>query len=107
MSALERATILFEKAAHIITGPRFEQHGGFLTTHENIAQLWNAYLWDRLDLRDPLTASDVATLMELLKIARRKSGNNNDEDYVDAAGYAAIAYAVILPKDETRDEDKS
>ena len=40
----------------------------------------------------PLTGADAANMMELLKIARRKAGAHNPDDYVDAAGYAAIAH---------------
>tara|TARA_R100000988_G_C4002612_1_gene170122 strand:+ start:1906 stop:2118 length:213 start_codon:yes stop_codon:yes gene_type:complete len=55
--------------------------------HENIARLWNGYLYNK----SHLTAEDVANLMELLKIARRKLGNFNEDDYTDGAGYAGVA----------------
>jgi hypothetical protein len=29
--------------------------------------------------------------MVLLKLARTKAGNHNDDDYIDACGYSAIA----------------
>ncbi len=39
----------------------------------------------------PLDAHDVANLMEGMKIARRYSGSFNVDDYIDGAGYAAVA----------------
>jgi hypothetical protein len=41
-----------------------------------------------------LFGSDVANLMEWLKIARRYSGWFNPDDYPDGAGYAGVAYEV-------------
>tara|TARA_R110000822_G_scaffold89145_3_gene206148 strand:+ start:335 stop:649 length:315 start_codon:yes stop_codon:yes gene_type:complete len=59
-----------------------------LENHENIAKLWNGYLYNK----EELSASDVANMMELMKVARRKAGAFNADDYVDGAGYAAVAY---------------
>ncbi|MCR4341662.1 MAG: DUF6378 domain-containing protein [Gemmatimonadaceae bacterium] len=42
-------------------------------------------------LTHPLTPLDVANMMEAMKIARRKSGSHNIDDYIDGAGYAACA----------------
>ncbi len=61
-----------------------------VATHEAIARIWQAILDIRPD--GPLTGMDVATMMEALKIARRYQGAWNEEDYLDAAGYAAVAF---------------
>ena len=42
----------------------------------------------------PITARDAALMMMLLKVARTKTGTYNPDDYVDAAGYSAIAAEV-------------
>lgn len=82
------AAILAE-AARITSGDRAATHGDKTLNHAIIAQLWNAYL--QVVPRTALRADDVATMMELLKIARRLTGAFNSDDYIDAAGYAGIA----------------
>ena len=78
---------VLETALEVVGGERASTHGSMLENHENIARLWNAYLYNKGEL----AASDVASMMELLKIARRKLGSLNRDDYVDGAGYAAVA----------------
>ncbi len=80
---------ILETALVVIEGDRAVAHGAILESHGNIAQLWTAYL---SSCTGEIEASDVANMMELLKIARRKTGILNMDDYVDAAGYAAVAY---------------
>jgi|TARA_R110000787_G_scaffold29301_1_gene79452 hypothetical protein len=79
---------VLETALEVVGGERASTHGSMLENHRNIAQLWNAYLFNK----DELEASDVANMMELMKVARRKLGTLNRDDYVDGAGYAAVAY---------------
>jgi|TARA_R110002020_G_scaffold6967_5_gene29434 hypothetical protein len=67
--------------------------------HENIAQLWTGFLWQKLG-KNHITASDAASMMELLKIARRKLGALNVDDYTDGAGYAAVAYECKKHEEE-------
>jgi hypothetical protein len=35
-------------------------------------------------------------MMEILKVARRKLGSLNPDDYVDGAGYSAVSYECKL-----------
>jgi len=79
---------VLETALNLIGGDRASTHGSMLENHENIAKLWNGYLYNK----EELSASDVANMMELMKVARRKAGAFNADDYVDGAGYAAVAY---------------
>ena len=79
---------LCRRAADLVGGDRACQHGDALAVHTNIAVLWSAFLGM------PITARDVALMMVLLKIARTKTGTFNPDDYVDAAGYAALAADV-------------
>jgi hypothetical protein len=74
-----------ETAHKLITGDRAKQNGAMRENHRNIARLWGGYL------ERPLTEQDVALMMVLLKVARTKGGNFNADDYVDGAGYMAIA----------------
>jgi hypothetical protein len=50
-----------------------------------IANLWSAYL------QSPIKPADVAMMLALMKVARMKTGEYNADNYVDAAGYIAIA----------------
>jgi len=79
---------MLEEVYDLVTGNRAETHGPMWENHENIARLWNGYLWNKKGL---LVAEDVANMMELLKIARRKLGVFNEDDYSDGAGYASVA----------------
>jgi len=87
---------VLEAATRLVGGDRATAHGSMLGTHENIAQLWNGYLYNV----DRVKASDVANMMELLKVARRKQGVFNPDDYIDGAGYAAVAFECA--EEETR-----
>lgn len=81
-----------QTALDLTSGDRAKQHGDKKQNHQNIADLWNAYLGHRVPMvRDMLTPHDVAVLMCLLKIARLKSGVHNPDNYVDLAGYAGVA----------------
>jgi len=79
------------RASQLVNGDRAQQHGDKLQNHQNIATLWNAYLKIRRDPTSPLDAHDAAIFQALLKIARTQSGNHNVDDYVDGAGYLALA----------------
>lgn len=72
-------------ASILVSEDRHQTHGDKLLNHANIAKLWSAYK----DIE--FTAKDVAMMMALLKVARTKLGNHNGDDYVDGAGYLAIA----------------
>jgi hypothetical protein len=87
-SSFWTAERIAQKAASLVGGDRQATHGDKAENHQNIADLWNAYLGGRLPL---LTARDVALMMALLKIARTKIGQHNIDDYLDLAGYGAVA----------------
>lgn len=57
---------------------------------DNIAILWMAYLQVKTGQLVPIEAEDVAWMMSLLKTARSVNAYHED-NYVDAAAYAAIA----------------
>jgi hypothetical protein len=91
----ETAADLLDAAA-VVVGQREGQHGGKSANHAAIAAVWNGILLARAinGGEGELQGSDVANLMEGLKIARRYSGGFNADDYLDGAGYAACAYEV-------------
>lgn len=76
---------ILETSLNLVSGNRNDTHGDKLKNHQNIADLWSAYLGIEI------SPMQVATLMVLLKVARTKEGSHNIDDYIDACGYAAIA----------------
>lgn len=90
-----KAGATLAKASDLVGTDRSQQHGPIFANHTAIAELWNGYMsarsYSQKGGQSELDAADVANMMELLKVARRLNGAHNDDDYVDAAGYAAIA----------------
>ena len=87
-----RAGAIARRAAAIVGGERQATHGSAAASLGAVAAVWNGILaaGGAAPAR-PLDAHDVANLMEGLKIARRYTGAPNVDDYVDGAGYAALA----------------
>lgn len=89
-----KAENIAKGAAVLVSGDRAVTHGDKHANFTAIARLWNAYLRSRFDngkASFALEAHEIADMMELLKIARRINGAFNIDDYIDGAGYAAIA----------------
>tara|TARA_R110000737_G_scaffold126630_2_gene159161 strand:- start:3165 stop:3500 length:336 start_codon:yes stop_codon:yes gene_type:complete len=93
-----KAADLLLAAAGIVSGDRADQHGDMRECHRNIATMWNVYLAMRREPALPLTSSDVALMMTLLKIARSQNGVENADDLLDAAGYIGIASELTAPE---------
>lgn len=90
---IHSAEHIAKTAASLVAGDREASHGSKYKNHANIASLWTAYLRNAglIAPTSCLWPEDVANLMELLKIARRQHGSFNLDDFVDGAGYAAVA----------------
>lgn len=70
---------------------RGKTHGKSDVLHGGVAAFWSAFLQVRgFRSGDRLTPSDVARMMALFKLARTENGCGLD-DFVDMAGYAALA----------------
>lgn len=95
-----------QKAAELVGGDRDRQHGAKRDNFDRIADLWNSWLRIRNHWTDELTAHDVGIMMALLKVARTQSGEHNEDDYIDAAGYFACA-GEIAAGDAAEARDKS
>ena len=74
-----------EEAITLVGGQRQKDYGDKTNNHQNIANLWSAYIGYTL------TAENVAIMMCLLKIARTKLGATSKDTYIDMAAYGAIA----------------
>jgi hypothetical protein len=70
-----------------------------------IGQLWNVYL-DHARLRrgnEFIQPRDVAQMMIMVKIARSLYGHSRD-NFVDAAGYSALAAMLTLDYPKVADD---
>ena len=83
-----KAVEVLAEATQLISGDRARTHGPMRENHDNIAALWSAYLGV------PISRSQAAIMMTLLKVARTKLGEWNDDDATDGAAYFAIAAEI-------------
>tara|TARA_B100000929_G_scaffold113400_1_gene89874 strand:+ start:237 stop:578 length:342 start_codon:yes stop_codon:yes gene_type:complete len=90
----QRIRHILDFGIDIVLGARQEQNGDVKRNHENIARMWNAFLFHKLKDGQKITGSDAASLMGLLKVARTLSGRFNLDDYIDGATYHAISGAL-------------
>ena len=81
---MDRNDIL-DAARHCINGHREQDYGKPENNFARIAGLWEAYTGREY------TPEQVAVMLALLKIARLGSGRPHPDNYVDLAGYAALA----------------
>ncbi len=81
---MKRAEIL-RTAETYITQDRAATHGNAEDNFATIAKLWS--VWAGMNF----TAHDVAMMMCLFKIARTVSNLEHTDNYIDLAGYCAIA----------------
>ncbi len=81
---MNRSEIL-DTAKHCITVDRAKTHGDAENSFGLIAAYWSAHLDAHI------TATDVAVMMTLFKLARMKGNPAHIDNAVDAAGYVALA----------------
>ena len=80
---------ILDTAREYVTQDRAATHGDAERNFNLIADYWSAHL----DLN--ITASDVAVMMTLLKIARINSNPCNEDNWVDACGYMACGGEIV------------
>lgn len=80
-----KRTEILDTAREYVTKDRAATHGDAEDNFRRIAELWNAYL----EPEAAISATDVAAMMALLKIARISSNDSNPDNWIDIAGYAA------------------
>ena len=86
---------ILETAERCVNGDRNKRYGEPEDNFALIGAFWSAYVGKTI------TASDVAAMMGLQKIARIKSSKGQDEDsWVDLSGYGACGGALIHPHTE-------
>ena len=77
-----------DEAKKCVCGKRENEYGSPEDNFKTIAALWSAY--KDIDF----SATDVAMMMGLLKIARIKTGTATEDSFVDLAGYAACGAEI-------------
>jgi len=80
------------RAARLVTGDRARTYGDATALHERVAELWNGYL--RAIGQRELGPADVMLMLALMKIGRAAGGSFHLDNYVDGAGYVALAAGV-------------
>lgn len=103
MTEYKTAADVLTEANRLVSGDRGKTHGGKHDNFTKIARIWNAYLRNANPAHIPLTPSQAADLMELMKVARRQSGTFNPDDYIDGAGYAGVAFEAHVEEDRLLD----
>lgn len=89
---MAKAKDIAAKAAKLVGGDRAKAYQDPLDGYAKVAAVWNGILAAAGKAgAEPIDAHDAATMMEGLKIARRYIGPHNQDNYIDAAGYAAVA----------------
>ena len=81
---------ILEEAQQIIYGDREQTYGKPSKNLACIARFWSAYLDNRQDSGGDLTATDVAAMMALLKIARLANSPTHRDSLVDGCGYLGL-----------------
>ena len=79
---------ILTEAKRLIEGPRREDYDLPEKNLQQTADLWNAYLTRKL--ATPVTATDVALCMTLVKLSR-ESFRHTSDNLIDAIGYIACA----------------
>jgi HAMP domain-containing protein len=77
-----RADVL-DTAKDYVTKDRAAEHGDMENNFNTIARYWSVHLDAQI------TPTDVAVMMNLLKVARIKSNPKSQDNWVDGAGYMA------------------
>lgn len=76
-----------------IQNDRENDYGDAKTSHESIANFWNAYLERKMScgVFDGLDATDVAVMLSLMKVSRL-AYKRKEDSFVDFAAYADFAF---------------
>ena len=85
---------ILEDAMGIIA-QRGETYGSVEQNWQNIADIWNVMLQDKLKSEHQLSAADVGMLNIGQKLARLKATPDHADSITDVCGYAALLVEVV------------
>ena len=81
---------ILKEAHNIIYGDREKTYGHPKKNLQSIATMWNAYIENRPDHQEALSAKDVAAMMMLVKVSRFANDPTHRDNLIDICGYAAL-----------------
>ena len=81
---MNRADIL-QQAELLITGDRAKEHGDARANFAKVAKMWSAMVGVEIAPRQ------VPLMMVALKVVRAGANPGNKDNFIDAAGYAALS----------------
>ena len=96
---------LLEEAAEVISVDRAATHGRAENSFASIAGAWN--WWLSIRGNGPLSAVDVAIMMDLFKTARLANNLTHRDNWLDKAGYSALGYEIATEEDIDDDEPEA
>jgi hypothetical protein len=81
---------------------RQNSYGGAESNFENIAGLWTVWLRTRglIPVGTLITATDVAAMSGLIKVARAANNPGYRDNWIDLAGYAVCGAGIVALRDE-------
>lgn len=86
---------ILREAANAVDGDRNNTHGDKERSFEAIAADWTTYLATRKEPHGPVRSHDVAHMMVRMKQQRAEWGSPVRDQFMDAAGYSAIAGELV------------
>jgi len=88
--------IILSEAMNCINVDRAATHGDAEDSFGEIAKLWSWWLDNRDIIDRELKPEDVAMMMALFKIGRIAGNSKHGDNYVDLAGYCALAGEISM-----------
>jgi Domain of unknown function (DUF6378) len=82
-----------QQAHNLINGQRAADYGGAHQSFTQIAGMWSSLLAAKLT--KPITASEVAMAMQMLKMARLINQPEHADSALDNAGYAGLIPVIM------------
>ena len=80
---------VLDTAKEYVTKDRAADHGNMEDNFKTIGKYWSVHLGINI------SATDVAVMMTLLKIARIKSNPSHPDNWVDACGYMSCGGEIV------------
>ena len=87
---------ILNKAIQCITVDRAATHGDAEDSFSEIAKLWSWWIDNRTIPEAELLPEDVSMMMALFKIGRIAGNPTHYDNYVDLAGYTALAGEISM-----------
>lgn len=102
-------TDILDGARSAVCGDRDHDYGGPEKSFECIAEMWTSFLrYSKPEIGiATLTASDVAAMMCMLKLARIAKNPAKMDSWVDLAGYSACGGECASVMDAVREEEEA